>query len=68
MEPRPLRCEKKSRRVFALFKNIFLRNRSLSKGRRFYGKKRKLGKGNLYLTENQLSKNEILWCAVDNHS
>ena len=33
----------------------------------FYGKKRKIGKGNLYLTENQLSWNEMC-CAADNHN
>ena len=43
------------RRVFALFKSIFLRNRSLSNARLFYDKKRKFGKGKLYLTENRLS-------------
>ena len=46
-EPTVLR--KKRRRIFALFKSIFLRNRSLSNARWFYGKKRKIGKGNLYL-------------------
>ena len=57
----------KSRWVFALFKSIFLRNRSFSNGSWFYGKKRKIGKGNLHLTENQLSRNEV-WCAADYHS
>ena len=57
----------KRRRVFALFKSIFLRNRSLSNARWFCGKKRKIGKGNLYLTENRLSKNEM-WRASDNHN
>ena len=52
---------------FALFKSIFLRNRSLSNAGGFGGKKRKIGKGNLYLTENQLRKNEM-WCASDNHN
>ena len=33
----------------------------------FTVKKRKIGKGNLYLTENRLSRNEIL-CATDNHN
>ena len=33
----------------------------------FYGKKCKIGKGNLYLTENWLSWNEIR-CAEDNHN
>ena len=44
------------RRVFALFKSILLRNRSLSNGSWFYGKKRKIGKTNLYSTENRLSR------------
>ena len=30
-------------------------------------KNRKTGKGNLYLTENRLSRNEM-WCASDNHN
>ena len=33
----------------------------------FSAKKRKIGKGNLYLTENRLERNEI-WFAGDNHS
>ena len=45
---------KKWRRVLALFISIFLRNRSLSDARWFYGKKRKIGKGNLYVTEKRL--------------
>ena len=49
---------------FALFKSIFWRNRTLSNARWFYGKTRKIGKGNLYLIEPRL--NEI-WCAADNH-
>ena len=53
--------------VFALFKGIFLRNRSLSNARWFYGKKRNIGKGNLYLTENQQSRHEMLH-AADNHN
>ena len=51
----------------ALFISIFLRNRSLSDVSWFYGKKRKIGKGNLYLTENRLSWNEMC-CALDNHN
>ena len=51
----------------ALFISIFLRSRSLSDARWFYGKKCKIGKGNLYLTENQLSWNEVC-CASDNHN
>ena len=42
-----------------------MRNRSFSNARWFYGKKCKTGKGNLYLTENQLSWNEMC-CASDN--
>ena len=30
-------------------------------------KKRKIGKGNLNLTESQLSRNE-LWCTAENHN
>ena len=33
----------------------------------FAVKKRKIGEGNLYLTENQLSRN-LMWCASDNHN
>ena len=33
----------------------------------FYGKKHKIRKGNLYLTENRFENNEI-WFAEDNHS
>ena len=33
----------------------------------FYSKKRKIGKGNLYLTEHRLSWNEMC-CASDNHN
>ena len=58
---------KKRRRVFAFFKSIFLRNRSLSNSTWFYGKNRKIEKGNLYITENWLSRNEM-WCAVDNYN
>ena len=42
---------KKGRRVFTLFKSIFLRYRSFSNARRFYGKKRKIWKGNRYSTK-----------------
>ena len=42
-------------------------NRSLGNVRWFYGKKKKLGRGNLYLTENRLSWNEM-YCAADNHN
>ena len=60
-------CEKKRRRVFAFFKNIFLRNRSLSNAKWFYHKKRKIWRKNLYLAENRLSRNEM-WCAAANHN
>ena len=52
---------------FALFKSIFLRNQSLSNDRWFYGKKCKIGKRDLYLTENWLSGNKM-WCVADNHN
>ena len=58
---------KKRRQVLALFISIFLRNQSLSDARWFYGKKRKIGKGNLYLTENRLRWNKMC-CASDNHN
>ena len=58
---------KKRRRVFALFKSIFLRNRFLSNAWWFCSEKRKIGKGNLYLTKNQFGRNEIC-CAEDNHN
>ena len=32
-----------------------------------YGKKRKIWKGNLHLTENRLSRNKP-WCAADNYN
>ena len=44
--------QKKGNRFLLFFKSIFLRNRSLSNTWWFYGKKRKIGKGNLHLTEN----------------
>ena len=52
---------------FALFKSIFLRYHSLSNPRWFSGKKCKIRKGNLYLTENWFSRNKM-WCAEENHS
>ena len=57
----------KRRRVFALSKSIFSRNRSLMDAMWFYGKERIIGKGNLYLTENWLSWNEMC-CAADNYN
>ena len=59
--------KKKSRRVFVLFKSTFFRNRSFSNANWFYSKNRKIWKGNLYLTENRFSRNEM-WCAVVNHN
>ena len=58
----------KSRRVFALL-SIFLRNRSFSmfSNADFTVKQRKIGKKNLYLTENRFSTNEK-WCTVVNHN
>ena len=38
----------------------------MSNAKWFYGKKRKIGKKNLYLTENRLSRNEM-GCAADDH-
>ena len=53
---------------FLLFlKSILLSNGSLSNARWFHGKKHKIGKGNPYLTENWLSKNDV-WCTADNHN
>ena len=58
----------KRRQVFALFKSIFLRNQSFSNARWFYGFKNPANwEGNLYLTENWLSRNEM-WCVADNHN
>ena len=54
------------RRGFAPFKSIFLKNRSLGNDRWFYCNRRKIGKENLHLTENRLSRNKM-WCAADNH-
>ena len=59
--------EKQTDFCFALFKSIFLRNRSLSNARWFYGKRRKIRKGNLHLTKNWLSRNET-WCMADNYN
>ena len=49
-------------RVFALFKKHFFEKPTLGD---FTVKKIKIGKGNLHLTENQLSRNEM-WCVADN--
>ena len=56
---------KKRQQVLALFISIFLRNQSLSNARWFYSKKRKIGKGDLYLTENRLNWSEMC-CASYN--
>ena len=58
---------KKRRRVMALFISIFLKKRSLSNARWFLAEKRKIEKGNLYLTKNWFGKNESC-CAKDNHN
>ena len=63
-EPIALRGKKGDR--FLLFLQAFSWE-SLSNARWFYGKKRKVGKGNLYLTETQLSRNEIR-CAANIHN
>ena len=47
-----------------LSKSIFLRNQSLSNTRWFYGKKLKIGKGNLDFTVNWLSRNEMWWVQI----
>ena len=44
-----------------VFLSIFSGNRSFSNARCFYGKKRKIMKGNLYLNEIWFSRNEM-WC------
>ena len=69
-EPIVLQKKKKKKKkltVFTLFKRILLRKRSLSNARQFYGKKAKLGRKICILTENWLSRNEIL-CAAGNHN
>ena len=53
--------------MIALLKCIFLRNQSLSNAGWFCNKKRKIGKGNLYLTKNGLGRNDISY-AEDYHS
>ena len=63
----PIVLWRKGDGFLALFISIFLRNRSLNGARWFYGEKRKIGKGNLYLIENWLSWNEMC-CASDNHN
>ena len=57
----------KKRRIFNLFKSIFFRQRSLSNGKCFAVKKLKIWKGNLYLTGNRLSRNEM-WHVEDNYN
>ena len=67
---------KKGRRIFALL--LFLKTFSwetdllvtlgdfMAKKKKKKKKNRKIGKGNLYLTESRFSRNEM-WCAVVNH-
>ena len=60
-------CEEKATGCSSFYKHFFFfffflereRNRSMSDARCFFGKKRKIGKGNLYLTKNKLSRNEM---------
>ena len=63
----PIVLERKCDGFIALFKSIFMRNWSLSNAKWFYGKKCEIGKGNLYLTGNRLSRNEM-WCEAGNHN
>ena len=63
----PIDLQEKKSTVFCSFKSILSRNWSLSKARWCYGKKRKIGKRNLYLTENWLCRNKI-WGVADNHN
>ena len=65
----PIDLWKKESNEFKLFRRIFLRNWSLSNARwfLFYSKKCNFCKGNMYLTENWLSKNTV-WCKADNHN
>ena len=57
-----------SRRVFALFlKALSSETDLLVTLGDFTVKKRKIWNGNLYLTENRFSRNEM-WCAVVNHN
>ena len=58
---------KKRRPEFAIFKIIFLRNRSVSNAWWFCAKKRKIGKGNMKLIKIWLGRNENC-CAEDNHN
>ena len=58
---------KKRRRVFALFKSIFLRNRSLSNAWWFYGKKQKKWEGKSVFNWKLIKWNEMC-CAADNHN
>ena len=51
----------------SLLIGIVLRNRCLSNAWWFYGKNLENEKENLYLCENQLSRN-IMWCAANNHN
>ena len=57
----PIVFREKSQRVFALFKCMFLRNRSSSKARWFYGKRRNSWKWILHLSENWFSRIKMWW-------
>ena len=63
----PIVLREKGNGFLFFLKAFFSRNRSLSNARWFYGKKRKIGKGNLYLTEDWLNRNENR-CPSDNHN
>ena len=58
--------KKESDRFFAIFKSIFLKNRSLSNAWWWFCGKTQNWEGNLYFTENRLSRNEMRR-ASDNH-
>ena len=53
--------------VFAFFKVFSWETDLFSNARWFNGKKCKIGKENLYLTENRLGKNKMR-CMADNHN
>ena len=59
--------KKKADGFLFFLKALFFRNRSFSNANWFYSKNRKIWKGNLYLSENRFSRNEM-WCAVVNHN
>ena len=63
----PLVCEEKVTGFSSFYKHFLEKPIFEWRYRWFYGKKHKIGKGNLYFTENQLSWNEMC-CASDNHN